>query len=166
MMKPMKVSFRCAECGRLNRAEFDDATRQLSCSACDASVTVPVGVIRDGELQRCVVCPSTELFVRKDFPRSLGMLIIASGIVASTVAWAMYRPIITFAILGATALLDLLAFGLVGDVLECYRCHSEYRAVKMQSHSAFDMTTFESHRQHAARLAQHAARMADKGQSN
>jgi hypothetical protein len=165
MMKPMNVAFRCAECGHSNRVGLNDATRQISCSVCDASVTVPDGVLSDGEVLRCALCPSTQLFVRKDFPRSLGMMVIGAGIVASTVAWAMYRPIVSFAILGSTALLDFLVFCLVGDVLECYRCHSEYRAVKMQTHSAFAMTTFESHRQHAARLAQHAARTADEGQS-
>jgi hypothetical protein len=169
-MNPMNVTFRCTKCGHSNRVEVSGAVRQISCSKCAETVDVPHhafgdGEVGDGEVRRCILCPSRELFVRKDFPRSLGILIIGVGIVASTVTWAMYRPIITFAILGATALLDLVVYGLVGEVLECYRCRSEYRGVKMARHTAFEMTTYEAHRQHAARLAQHAARTLHEGQS-
>jgi hypothetical protein len=159
----MNVSFRCARCGHSNQVELDRALQQIGCSACDQSWAVPPQAIGDGQLGRCVVCPCTELFVRKDFPRFLGVSIIAAGIVASTIAWAMYRPITTFAILGATALLDLVVYGLVGDVLECYRCHAEYRAVNVQSHAAFEMTTYEAQRQHVARLAQHARQAVNEG---
>jgi hypothetical protein len=195
MMNPMNVTFRCTKCGHSNRVEVSGAVRQISCSKCAETVDVPHhafgdgevgdgevgngevgngevgngevgnGEVGNGEVRRCILCPSRELFVRKDFPRSLGILIIGVGIVASTVTWAMYRPIITFAILGATALLDLVVYGLVGEVLECYRCRSEYRGVKMARHTAFEMTTYEAHRQHAARLAQHAARTLHEGQS-
>lgn len=170
MMNLMNVTFRCVKCGHSNRVELNGAVRQINCSACGETVDVPHNAIRggavgDGEVRRCLLCPCPELFVRKDFPRSIGMTIIAIGIIASTITWAMYRPITTFAILGATALLDLVVYGLVGEVLECYRCRSEYRGVKMAQHTAFEMTTYEAHRQHAARLAQHAARTLSEGQS-
>ncbi len=163
MMWLMNVTFRCARCGRLNRVELNQEVRQIACSMCSHAVVVREGAIGERGVGQCVLCPSQELYVRKDFPRAIGLAIIGAGILASTVAWALYRPVTSFAILAATALLDLLVYGLVGDVLECYRCHGEYRGVDMQAHTAFQLAAHESQRQQAARLARYAAESINEG---
>ena len=54
----------------------------IICPACGQSVAVPQGAIQVSEknaqprLNRCLVCPSTELFVRKNFPQRLGIAIV------------------------------------------------------------------------------------------
>jgi hypothetical protein len=64
--------------------------------------------------------------------------------------------VLTFAILFATALVDLVLYIVVGDALLCYRCGAQYRNVEqMEEHSGFNLETHERYRQQAARLKQH-----------
>lgn len=102
-----------------------------------------------------MVCPSTDLFVRKDFPQRIGVALVAIGIVGSSITWAYGHLYWTFGILFATALADVLLYTFVGDQLMCYRCHAEYRGVvDMESHGGFDLETHERHRQISARLTE------------
>jgi hypothetical protein len=101
-----------------------------------------------------LVCPSVDLFVRKDFPQRLGVALVVVGIVASSIAWGFGRPLETFAILFATALADVVLYLVVPDALMCYRCGAEYRSVPGQErHGAFNLETHERHRQQVARMA-------------
>jgi len=78
------------------------------------------------------------------------------GIVGSSVAWAYSLPILTFAVLFATALVDVLLYLIVPDALMCYRCGAQYRmADGMARHGSFDLATHERYRQQAARMAGH-----------
>ncbi len=104
-------------------------------------------------MQRCLVCPSTDLFVRKDFPQRVGVLIVTVGIIGSSIAWYHADLLWTFGILFATALIDVLLYTFVGDALMCYRCQAQYRGVaEMDAHGMFDLETHERHRQLTARL--------------
>jgi len=104
-------------------------------------------------IERCLVCPSSELFARKDFPQKLGVALVVIGFVASSVAWANYQVFWTFAILFATALVDLVLYLVMGESLTCYRCHAQYRgAQEIERHGGFDLETHERYRQLAARL--------------
>jgi hypothetical protein len=116
-----------------------------------------VGV--DGDrVRRCVSCPSNDLYVRKDFPQRLGVLLVVVGIVGSSIAWNYGHLYWTFGILFATALVDLLLFLSVGNALMCYRCGSQYRGVaEMESHGQFNLETHEKYRQLSARLSPGAA---------
>jgi len=120
-------------------------------------MNVPQGAIADGRVRRCVVCPSTELFVRKDFPQRLGVAIVVLGFAASCVSWHYYHLYLTFGILFATALVDVVLYVLMGESLTCYRCSAEYRGLEgLDQHGAFDLSIHERYRQQAARLAQQA----------
>lgn len=170
----MNVTFACPSCDQTVRVDGVTAdTRSLECSACDVSIQTPLDGIQAGgqgaakaeagaeaadleRLTRCLVCPSTDLFVRKDFNQRLGVTIILVGFVASTITWNFYLQYWTFAILFATALIDLLLYMLVGNLVQCYRCHAEYRGVTEQSGiGTFSLETHERYRQQAARLANH-----------
>ena len=48
-------------------------------------------------LVRCLVCPSADLFLRKDFPQRLGVGIVVVGLLASCVTWGMREMVATFA---------------------------------------------------------------------
>ena len=127
---------------------------------------MPQDAVDGDRVQRCLVCPSTDLFVRKDFPQRLGVLIVAVGIIGSSIAWYHAHLLWTFGILFATALIDVLLYTLVGDALMCYRCQAQYRGVaEMDSHGLFDLETHEKHRQLNARL-QSAERAAAANQSS
>ncbi len=115
---------------------------------------MPADAFEGDQLRRCLVCPSTDLFVRKDFPQRLGVGIVVLGIAASSIAWGYSLPILTFAILSATALLDVVLYLLVPNALMCYRCGAQYRlAPGMDRHGAFNLETHERYRQQAARMA-------------
>ena len=59
----------------------------------------------------------------------------------------------TFGILFASALLDVILFFTVGNLVQCYRCHCEYRGSEnVEQHPHFSLETHEKFRQQAARM--------------
>jgi hypothetical protein len=98
------------------------------------------------------------LFVRKDFPQRWGVTIVVAGFVASSVAWYQHRVLLSFAALFATALVDVILYLLMGNVLQCYRCHAQYRGLpSLQDQAGFSLEIHEKHRQQVARLRSAAA---------
>lgn len=150
----MNVTFACPSCSAGVRQSFDASTRALACPHCKQEIKPPAGSVEGDHVKRCLVCPSTDLFVRKDFPQRVGVLIVAIGIIGSSIAWNYANLPWTFGILFATALADLALFAVVGNALMCYRCGAQYRSVAdMESHGAFNLETHEKYRQMTARLS-------------
>jgi len=151
----MNVTFRCPRCDRLSRVELGRDERHIACSACQATWPLPEGASQEGKLQRCWICPSTELFVRKDFSQSLGVAIVAAGAIVSSFFWALRMPLWTYGVLFATALIDVALYITVGDLLQCYRCHAQYRDLPgLDTYADFDLETHEKHRQQRIRLTE------------
>lgn len=116
---------------------------------------IPSGAVTPHHVQRCVVCPSEELFARKDFPQRLGVAIVVIGIVLSSITWYYRQVYLTYGIFFSTALLDFVLWLVMGNVLQCYRCHAQYRGVAgLDQHGGFDLETHEKHRQQLTRLAE------------
>jgi hypothetical protein len=153
----MNATFRCPHCDQIGRVEFDAQTAELACPHCQAQWPVPSGAVTAEKLTQCLVCPSTELYIRKDFSQQLGVAIVVVGIVISTVFWFYRMPIWTFAVLFSTALIDVVLYLVVGNVLHCYRCQAQYRDVPgLEDHAPFELETHEKHRQQRIRLEQAA----------
>ncbi|MEX2174407.1 MAG: hypothetical protein WD872_08595 [Pirellulaceae bacterium] len=151
----MNAAFRCPQCNQIGRADFGPTTRELACPNCRAAWPVPEGAVADDKQWRCLVCPSTELFIRKDFSQQLGVAIVVAGFIISSIFWYYRMPFWTYGVLFATALIDVVLYLFVGNVLHCYRCHAQYRGVPgLENHEAFSLETHEKHRQQAARLGQ------------
>ena len=152
----MNITFSCPRCGQGARTDVSTISTALDCPHCRQTIAIPEGAIESGQLNRCLVCPSTDLFVRKDFPQRLGVGLVILGIVGSSLAWAYSLPIVTFGVLFATALVDVLLYLVVPDALMCYRCGAQYRMAEgMARHGAFNLETHERHRQQVARMAGH-----------
>ena len=150
----MQVTFRCPSCDQTVTAAVEPTARAVRCD-CSAAIEIPEGATSGRGLSRCLVCPSSELFVRKDFSQSLGVTIVIVGFVISSIFWYYRMPLWTYGVLFATALIDVVLYLTVGNVLQCYRCHAQYRGVPgLDEHEPFDLETHEKHRQQAARLAQ------------
>ena len=150
----MNVTFACPSCDSASRVDLDPGQAELHCSNCAATIAIPAGVYEGDQLERCLVCPSRDLFVRKDFPQRLGVGLVALGIVGSSIAWAYSQLLWTFGILFATALVDVVLYLIVPNALMCYRCGAQYRGLSgLENHGAFNLETHEKHRQQAARLA-------------
>ena len=149
----MNVTFACPHCEATSRSEFTQDTQQLPCIHCEKVIAIPKQAVEGKRVCRCLVCPSTELYVRKDFPQRIGVALVGVGIIGSSIAWYHADLMWTFGILFATALIDVLLYALVGDALMCYRCNALYRGAEdMDSHGAFDLETHERFRQRAARV--------------
>jgi hypothetical protein len=151
----MNIKFSCPKCEAANRSEISHDQIALRCGACGQELHPPAEAIVDGQIRRCLICPSTDLFVRKDFPQRLGVALVTCGLVASCVAWAYSQLYLTFAILFATALVDVVLYLVVPNALMCYRCGAMYRrASEIDAHGSFNLETHERHRQQKIRLAE------------
>lgn len=154
----MNVSYQCPACQTSVRTEFAADSTQLTCSHCAQQINVPDDALSGDRIDRCLVCPSIDLFARKDFPQRLGVALVVLGFVGSSIAWANYQVFWTFAILFLTALVDFVLYLIMGESLTCYRCHAQYRGVEeIERHGAFDLETHERYRQMAARMKEGAA---------
>lgn len=148
----MQITYRCPECGRDDRADEIEHRDALVCRGCGHAIAIPPGAIEDGHVRRCVVCPSHELFVRKDFPQKLGVGIVVVGLAASCVSWGFAYRFWTYGILFATAAIDAVLYLVFTDCLTCYRCGARYRGPGVtQRHEPFNLETHEKHRQMTAR---------------
>ena len=153
----MNVTFRCPQCNQLGCRPLAEDTREIACPACQAHWPVPAGTIAGGQVTHCAVCPSTELYVRKDFSQALGVAIVVVGFAVSSVFWYWRMPMWTYAVLFATALIDVVLYLTVGNLLQCYRCQAQYRGLTgLEGHQSFDLETHEKHRQQTIRLRQQA----------
>lgn len=152
----MRITYACPACHTTVALDGVETRDTLVCPACQAAIGVPRDGVAPGDpprLRRCLVCPSTELFVRKDFPQRLGLAIVVAGLAASCIAWAWRELILTFGILFATALADVVLYLVMPECLSCYRCGARYRGPGVSgSFGGFDLETHEKHRQQAARL--------------
>ena len=136
-------------------ASFQDAPQEFTCDHCQGVLRTTQGATDGARLRRCLACPSHELFVRKDFPQRLGVTVVVIGFVLSSIAWYYHWILTTFLILFATALVDVALYLLMGDVVECYQCHAQYRGLGDPStFGGFDLEVHEKHRQKRARLAE------------
>lgn len=155
----MNITFLCPHCHTACRVELADGTDEFRCAHCGQIFHVSDGAIDHGRLARCLVCPSADLFARKDFPQRIGVGLVVLGLGSSCVAWGFHHMILTFVILFATAMVDLILYLLVPNALMCYRCGAQYRGTAdLESHGPFNLETHERHRQQKARLEQHATR--------
>jgi hypothetical protein len=153
LLIPMHVSYTCPSCQRPARTPLANHTSRIDCPHCGQLVKVPSDAISGGQIHRCLVCRSTELYARKDFPQRLGVALVIAGFIGSSIAWANYQVLWSFAILFGTALIDLVLYLVMGESLTCYRCHAQYRGFEqIERHGGFDLETHERYRQMAARL--------------
>jgi predicted nucleic acid-binding Zn ribbon protein len=154
----MNVSYRCPHCQNLANAELAEDALDFACPRCQGKLHAPASAIRDGHLLECLVCPCKELYIRKDFSQSVGIGIVVVGFVISSVFWFYRMPLWTYGTLFATALIDVVLYLTVGNVLQCYQCQAQYRGLKsLETHEGFDLETHEKHRQQQIRLARAGA---------
>lgn len=147
----MNIRFACPNCDCTVQLDLVDQAA-LRCSACDAHWTIPDKSLVENRVVRCLVCPSKELFLRKDFPQRLGLAIVITGFSISCVTWYYHEVFWTFVVLFASALVDVILYMFVGNVLTCYRCHAEYRGADHSIHGVFNLDVHERYRQQEARL--------------
>jgi hypothetical protein len=109
----------------------------------------------DGTLARCALCSNGDLYRRKDFPQWIGLTILALACTAFFVLQVLYHQWIAWAVLLGSAAIDgLLYYGIVGDVVVCYRCGCEHRGVPSRSFDPHELALAERYRQERIRQEQ------------
>jgi hypothetical protein len=103
-------------------------------------------IVNQATVTMCVSCGHDALYVQKDFNRQAGVAVVGLGIAASIYFFARSQPILAMAALGLTALVDFLAYRLVGEVTVCYSCHAIYRGFNRNpEHEPFDLKKLEKY---------------------
>jgi hypothetical protein len=147
----VKVRFACPQCESPDQA--DVAQPQVwRCHGCSHTLHLEAA---DPALPVCVVCGNAELYKKKNFPHALGMAILVVVCVAFLIAQFWYHVWYAWAILIGGAAFDWLLYGLVGDVIVCYRCHAHYRHLQASpAHRPFEISIGERYRQERLRREQ------------
>ena len=153
------LTYICPECDGENRVPLAADDKLLTCAHCKHQSTVPADAVKGEQVERCVVCPSHDLYVRKDFSQPVGVSVVILGMILSSICWYYHYIYLTYGVLFAIALIDVGLYVTVGNVLQCYRCHAQYRGVAgLEGHQPFSLETHERHRQQQARMEQEAVR--------
>lgn len=149
----MQVIFQCPECEQPRRSIVAAEATALTCDGCHWSRYFRADDLENAVPHRCLVCGCGDLWRQKDFPQRVGLAMVALGALLSTIAWAYHLPATSLGVLLGFALVDLLLFTFMKDVLVCYRCQARYRDVQFRDdHPRFNLETAERYRQEAARL--------------
>src|SRR5579862_6151377 len=128
---PPIIHFKCRACEA--EAEISPAsTEPVRCAHCNAELRLATdeSILGLNIVTKCLSCGHDALYRQKDFNRQLGMGIVGLGIVISIFFFARNQPIYAMGALAITALVDFLAYFLVGEVTVCYSCHAIYRGFK------------------------------------
>ena len=149
----MHVTFRCPNCDQSQRSGDCQAGGAVKCP-CGWSKPIAANDLQGEAPNHCLVCGTLDLWRQKDFPPSLGLLCVATGAIASSIAWYYHRPVIAIGILMAFALLDMLLYVFMSDVLVCYRCQSRHGKVDLTGRVAYDHELGERYRQEEIRSQQ------------
>jgi DNA-directed RNA polymerase subunit RPC12/RpoP len=149
----MQLVYRCPRCGETQRPDAIEAAPLVHCGHCGWERTIAGGDVVDGRPTRCLCCGCEDLWRQKDFPQKLGLLMVGAGILLSTIAWANMEPALAIGILMGFALIDMVLFVVMPDVLVCYRCAARHRHAKPpENHPRFNLETHERYRQETIRL--------------
>ena len=149
----MWIVFECPSCHGHNVAEVAAETAALRCTACTWQRPVSAESRSDKEPTDCVVCGCGDLWRQKDFPQRLGVLMVGTGALLSTIFWWFMEPGWAIGVLLAFALIDGVLYTLMRDVLVCYRCKTRHRHAPLDGrHERFNLETHERYRQEAIRL--------------
>ena len=126
---------------------LEQCSGSIRCPRChrEHSITVTEAMRSENLVDRCAVCGSNELFVRKDFPQRLGLIIVVTFGLAA-VYFFRTSVLIAWSVLAAAILLDFVIYLLIGKLTACYACRAEYRKCNLSpAHEVFDLATSEKY---------------------
>jgi hypothetical protein len=148
----MHVTFRCPSCGLSQHSlEFQDGSGELRC-LCGWKKPLTALDITGETPNHCLVCGTQDLWRQKNFPPIFGVFFVAVGAIASSIAVYYYHPLWALGILMALALLDMVLYQVMSDVLVCYRCQARHGKVDLTGRVAYDHELGERYRQEEIRM--------------
>ncbi len=149
----MNLTYACPNCELAQRIDVNPTDAQIACGHCQWTHGVsPADWIEDKTPARCLACGCHDLWRQKDFPQWVGVVMVSTAAILSTIAWAQYRPMIALGILMGFALVDLVLYAMMPDVLVCYRCESRHRQTgDPEQYPKFNLEIMERYRQESLR---------------
>lgn len=150
----MEITWECPSCGISRSTELDASAHALTCASCKALRPIAAGSIDATGLTKCAACATDDLYVQKDFPQGLGLVIVIVGFIIGTIFWYYNMPLLTYGVLILSAAIDLLLYRYVREVTICYRCLSQYRGSGSNPggrYKPFDLAVGERYRQERIR---------------
>lgn len=146
----MKIRFGCRdECcpALIEYRPNGTGEEQFGCPRCGREYTVHHSdtLSRGETLRECAMCAGQEMFIRKNFPQTTGLLIVVGAALVSTL-FLRTNIILAYGILAAAVLVDLLIYYVIGVVTVCYRCRTEYWGLyRNEEHEWFDLAASEKY---------------------
>ena len=153
----MELTFACPACGLVGHVCAVEHASEAVCRRCGTAHSLHREAIADSRLEACTWCATTDLYTQKDFPQALGLVIVIAQFAVSTVFWYYERPLATYAVLLASALIDWALYPRVPEVTVCYRCSCQTRGVGSNPdgrYKPFDLAIGERYRQERIRAQQ------------
>ena len=160
----MELTFICPTCERVGYLPDLERAREALCGRCGGVHPIHEEAIVDSRLEACPWCLTEDLYAQKDFPQAVGLTIVIAQFAVSTVFWYYERPLVTYAILLGSALMDWALYPRVPDVTICYRCSCQVRGIGSNPelrYQPFDLGIGERYRQERIRARQ----LRDRGAS-
>jgi hypothetical protein len=150
----MQLTCQCVACGKTARVNVSPSSAGWSCPHCGHSRPFGDQSWAEGSPARCCNCENPDLWRQKDFPQRLGFLMVALGAIGSSIAWGYHYPVPALAILVAFAILDMVLYWIMPDVLVCYRCRARHRVTSASGEfTPYNHELGERYRQERLRLA-------------
>lgn len=116
----------------------------VECGSCDWKRDEGHADFEGEYCQRCRICGCDDLWRQKDFPPALGLVMVGVAILLSTIAWAYHQPTWALGILMAFALVDMVLYAWMTDMLVCYRCRARHRKTALnEQHTGFNLELSE-----------------------
>ena len=148
----MRLAFSCPSCQGVVIIQNVEDHPEIKCTHCSWKKKTPLDKIVDEKPECCLICGCEDLWRQKDFPVSLGLTMVGLGIILSTWFYANYRPVLALSVLMFFALVDMVLFLFMKDVLVCYRCASRHRNPAItNADPAFNLEIAERYRQESIR---------------
>lgn len=146
----MQVRFHCPTDGCVALIELEPLEGcggSIRCPRCgrEHAVALTDSILRDNRVDRCPICGCRELFIRRDFPQKLGLMIV---ILAAVISLLTYKTniLMSWGVLAAAVGVDIVIYCLVGTVTTCYACRAEFRKVAPNpEHEGFDLARSEKY---------------------
>src|SRR6187431_1608883 len=100
-----EVSFNPAEAG------------SLACPRCKKPIPLRVdkSIYENHTVHTCVACGHDNLYIQKDFNRTIGIAIVVVGCLTSVFFLSRTQPLYAMVSLGVTAAIDYILYRMVGD---------------------------------------------------
>ena len=139
----MRITLKCPVCD--SGLAIDPATvpAEVVCGGCseELALTLTDNVREEKAVDACPLCRGGDFYTRKDFDPKLGLTVVIVGALVSAGFYWFGLDLVAYGVLGAAALIDLVVYGRLKDLIICYRCHSEFRGVPVAGVPVFDLAT-------------------------